>query len=114
MVMDTLNNRLYAGHNTGIYIYDGLGLPEIFMLYQNYPNPFNAKTIIPYSLPEEGFIKLAVYNLLGKEVRTLVEEFKSKGIDKVNFDAKSLPSGLYFYRLTAGKRSHVRKAMLVK
>ena len=103
-------------------------LPTEFYLYQNYPNPFNPTTTIKYSVPtssplakgrtEEGFVTLKVYDVLGREITTLVNEKQSPGIYTVTFNAKSasgeLPSGLYFYKLTAGDFSHTKKMLLLK
>lgn len=70
-----------------------------FRLYQNFPNPFNPNTNIEFRIPESGFVKLIVYDILGKEVETLINEYKSTGIYKVEFRADNLPSGVYFYQL---------------
>jgi|GEM_PF-4589836 len=80
----------------------------------NYPNPFNPATIITYSLPKASFVTLKVYNILGREITTLVNENKQAGKYEVTFDASELPSGIYFYRLTAGNENLVRKMLLVK
>ena len=75
-------------------------VPKEFVLYQNYPNPFNPGTLIRYDAPVDGVVSLKVYNLLGQEVRTLVNEQQTAGHHEVAFDGKSLTSGVYFYRLT--------------
>jgi hypothetical protein len=87
-----------------------------FILNQNYPNPFNPVTKISYVIPNgaKGVTTLKVYNLLGKEVATLVNETKASGIYEVEFNAENLPSGIYFYKLTAGKFSETKKMMLLK
>jgi hypothetical protein len=77
-------------------------LPEEYSIKQNYPNPFNPATAIEYSMPEEGFVTMKVYNAIGKEVTTLVNEVKQPGNYKLTFDASLLPSGVYFYRIKAG------------
>ena len=98
-------------------------LPKHYVLSQNYPNPFNPTTTIEYELPKDAFVKLVVYDILGREVRTLVNEQKSVGNYKVIFDGGNLPSGVYFYRMTftnsdskyAGDNlSKVNKLMLIK
>jgi serine protease len=80
-------------------------LPEVFNLSQNFPNPFNPSTSIEFSMPQESFVSLKVYNVVGEEVSHLVNEKKSAGIYRINFDASSigggLTSGVYFYRLEA-------------
>ncbi len=88
--------------------------PRSFKVDQNYPNPFNPSTVISYQIPNNSFVTLKVYNILGKEVATLVNEEKSSGIYRVTFDASHLPSGLYIYSVTAGKYSQVKKMMLIK
>ena len=90
-----------------------------FNLGQNYPNPFNPSTTIKYSIPSVGtslmeFVQLKVYNILGKEVATLVNENKEAGNYEVRFNASSLPSGIYFYNLRAGTFSETKKMMVVK
>ena len=85
-----------------------------FELAQNYPNPFNPSTTISFSIPEGANVALKIYNTLGQEVKTLVNGFKEAGSYKVNFDAKNLTSGLYFYKLDAGTFSEVRKMTLIK
>ncbi len=85
-----------------------------YELLQNYPNPFNPATTINYQIPEAGKVTLKIYNILGKEIATLVNEIQSAGNYKVNFNASNLPSGVYFYKIDAGKFSNTRKMMLVK
>ncbi|MBN2088473.1 esterase-like activity of phytase family protein [candidate division KSB1 bacterium] len=85
-----------------------------FALQQNYPNPFNPMTSISYSLPYNSQVKLTVYNILGNEIATLVNEYKKAGDYKIQFDASQFTTGLYFYRLEAGKMHFVRKMLLVK
>lgn len=88
--------------------------PEAFGLSQNYPNPFNPKTTISYQLTANSFVSLVVYDLLGKEVRTLVNKNTEAGNHSIEFDATDLPSGVYFYKLTAGKFSEIKKMTVVK
>jgi hypothetical protein len=88
--------------------------PQTFVLLQNFPNPFNPSTIISYELPTEGFVKLAVCDLLGREVRTIVNGRQSAGIHSVTFLADNLPSGIYFYRLQSGTYSATRKLLILK
>ena len=88
--------------------------PNKFELGQNYPNPFNPSTSISFSLPQAGNVKLAVYNLLGQEVQTLVNGFMESGSHTVNFEAKNLNSGIYLYKLEANGISSVRKMTLLK
>ncbi len=85
-----------------------------FTLDQNFPNPFNPTTTIKYSVPESGFVTLKVYDVLGKEVATLVNESVTAGSHSVNFDAASLASGMYIYKMQAGNFQNVKKMMLMK
>ena len=85
-----------------------------YKLEQNYPNPFNPSTVIEFSIPKATFVKLKIYDALGREITTLVNENLSNGNYKVNFDATNLSSGIYFYRLDAGKFSQNRKMLLLK
>lgn len=88
--------------------------PKVFALDQNYPNPFNPSTVIKYSIPVDGFVSLAVYNLLGEKVATLVNDNLKAGGHEINFDASNLSSGVYFYRLESGSFTAVKKLMLLK
>jgi hypothetical protein len=93
-------------------------LPLDFCLYQNYPNPFNPVTTIKYAIPNVGtgfsLSILKVYDILGSEVATLVNEKQSAGNYEVKFDGSKLASGVYFYKLQAGKYSSIRKLLLIK
>jgi hypothetical protein len=90
------------------------GVPKTFALEQNYPNPFNPSTAISYQLPVAGNVSLKVFDMLGKEVATLVNARQEAGAYTVNFNANNLSSGVYFYRLQAGNFVQTRKMMLVK
>jgi len=77
-------------------------VPDAYSLYQNYPNPFNPATTISFDLPEQAFVTLKVYNMLGQEVASLVEnELMDDGTQEFQFDASNLSSGVYFYRIIA-------------
>lgn len=91
-----------------------LGIPEKFILEQNYPNPFNPKTVITFKTPTKGQITLIVYDVLGNEAATLINEQKQAGSYVVEFDASQLTSGIYFYNLTVGEFSSTRKMILLK
>ncbi len=89
-------------------------VPKTYSLMQNYPNPFNPVTKISFNIPKLGFVSLKVYDVLGKEVSTLVSEVKNPGSYVVDFNGASLSSGIYFYRLEADGFTSVKKMMLVK
>ncbi|MDZ4700654.1 MAG: PA14 domain-containing protein [Rhodothermales bacterium] len=88
--------------------------PSAYALHENYPNPFNPTTRISYDLPVAGPARLAVYDLLGREVRLLVDAALPAGRHEVTFDAGDLPGGVYMYRLEAGRHAHTRSLILVK
>ncbi|MFA5834084.1 MAG: glycoside hydrolase family 2 TIM barrel-domain containing protein [Bacteroidota bacterium] len=89
-------------------------IPEEFMLGQNYPNPFNPSTLISFQLPAGNHVTLKVYDVLGKEIATLVNEQKEPGVYTVPFDASSISTGVYFYRLQAGGFVATKKMAVVK
>jgi hypothetical protein len=97
----------------GVYPIDE-GLPGTFSLSQNYPNPFNPQTTIRYELPERSFVRLTIFNLLGEEVASLVNESQSPGVKSVNFDAfnqsRQIPTGIYFLRMSASNPNHSFKS----
>ena len=88
--------------------------PTKFKLAQNYPNPFNPSTSIKYAISSRQFVSLKVYDVLGNEVATLVNEIKKPGYYEVNFNASNLASGVYFYRLASGSFVSTRKMLLLK
>ncbi len=88
--------------------------PNEYSLDQNFPNPFNPSTKIAYSIKEEGLVTLKVYDVLGKEVATLINENKPEGNYEVDFNASELPSGMYIYKLQSGGFSDVKKMLLTK
>ena len=85
-----------------------------FKLSQNYPNPFNPITTIEYQIPKTSFVTVKVYDVLGKEVITLVNEEKPAGIHEVNFESKDLTSGLYLYKISASGFEQTKKMLLLK
>ncbi|MBN2571364.1 MAG: T9SS type A sorting domain-containing protein [Ignavibacteriales bacterium] len=89
-------------------------IPREYKLEQNYPNPFNPSTIISYSIPEPGQIQIKIFDILGQEISTLVNEFKQAGNYKIDFNASGLVSGIYFYQITANKYSSTKKMILLK
>ncbi len=89
-------------------------IPNEFVLSQNYPNPFNPTTNIEYSLPRVSKVSLKIYDVLGREIRTLINDVKSPGKYTVTFNAQNLPSGVYFYHLEAGSFNETKRLMLTK
>ncbi len=89
-------------------------VPANFRLGQNFPNPFNPTTTIEFSLPNRAYVNLAVYNLLGQEIETLVSEMRETGTHKTTWDATGFPSGIYFYRLNAGTFTETKRMVLVR
>jgi len=89
-------------------------VPSSYSISQNYPNPFNPSTTIRFEIPKNGFVKLVVYDGIGREVEMLVNENKSAGKYEINFNASQIPSGVYFYILTIDNFSDVKKMILLK
>ncbi|MGA2668371.1 MAG: T9SS type A sorting domain-containing protein [Ignavibacteria bacterium] len=89
-------------------------IPKDFALYQNYPNPFNPTTVITFDLPRQTNVTIKVYDISGKEVKTIMNENKTAGSYNVTFNASSLSSGVYFYRINAGDYSKTMKMALIK
>jgi para-nitrobenzyl esterase len=102
------------GFVTGIENNNNSTLPGNFILFQNYPNPFNPTTIIRFEIPRESIVTIKLYDLLGREIKTLVNEEKTAGSYSYIFDGSSLSSGIYFYRITAGKFAQTKKMILMK
>ena len=99
---------------TGVEDSQNKNISESFALEQNYPNPFNPSTTIRYQIPTAGIVTLKIYDVLGNEVATLVNEEKSAGSYEVNFNASSLASGIYFYKIQAGSFVQTKKMILLK
>ncbi len=95
-------------------VISGNTLPAVYSLEQNYPNPFNPSTVINYQIPKAGNVSLKIFDILGREVITLVNGIQSAGSYKVELNAKQFTSGVYFYRLTAGDFIQVKKMLLMK
>jgi len=93
---------------------DLVEVPSSYNLFQNYPNPFNPSTKIKYTIPEDSFVKLAIYNMLGEEVATIVNATQKAGRYEVNFNASELSSGVYVYRIEAGNFISSKKLILLK
>jgi hypothetical protein len=109
-----INGQVYGDTNTISLIQISGMVPDKFALYQNYPNPFNPATSIKYQVESIKFIKLVVYDILGKEVVTLVNEKQSPGMYEVTFDGMDYPSGVYFYALETQNHRDTKKMILIK
>jgi hypothetical protein len=95
-------------------IIDGVNSPTYFKLFQNYPNPFNPTTSIQYAVESKEFVSLKVFDVLGREVATLVNEEKQPGVYEVEFDGSKLASGIYFYKLQSERYSSTKKMIYLK
>ena len=89
-------------------------MPKEFALMQNYPNPFNPSTKISWQSPVSGWQTIKIYNVLGKEIAALVDEYREAGNYDVEFNASNLSSGVYYYQLKSGSFIQTRKMTLVK
>lgn len=89
-------------------------LPTEFVLNQNYPNPFNPTTIINYQLPISNYVKLSIYDILGRELEILINGKQNAGAYQVEWDATNYPSGVYFYRLSGTEFTETKKLILLK
>ena len=119
LISGTNYYRLKMLDNDGSFKYSSivsvrLGAPSSLMIAQNYPNPFNPATVISYSLPQNSYVTLKVYDVLGKEVAVLVNENKSAGDYQINFNGSKLPSGTYVYRLSANGQYSAKKMIMIK
>jgi hypothetical protein len=113
---DESNNtiKIYYLSSVGINENNFLNSPKDFSLYQNYPNPFNPSTTISWQTSVSGWQTLKVYDALGIEVTTLIDEFKPAGSYEIEFDATNIPSGVYFYRLITAPFIESKKMILMK
>jgi len=120
------NNKLYAVTLTDACIFKNEELfptgiksfentiPEKFILEQNFPNPFNPSTTIKYLLPKSAFVTLCIYDILGRTVSTIINEWQTAGTYSVNWNAESMPTGVYFYKLSADGFSETKKMILIR
>lgn len=118
------NNRLWVGRSDGLWYYDTSLWTDVkenlinnldnFILNQNYPNPFNPTTTISFSIPEKSRVLLKVFDILGKEIVTIIDEEKNSGNYSVIFDGKNLTSGVYIYQIQAGKFIDSKKFIVMK
>lgn len=118
---DQCENLFFGTNSKGLYKVDILtGIEEYpiwsesYFLSQNYPNPFNPITKIKYSIPLSENVQIKIYNVLSKEIKTIISEFKQTGDYEIEFDASGLPSGVYFYRIISGGYSETKKMILLR
>jgi hypothetical protein len=114
LLPDFTPGTIMIRHSTDIATDDNGLLPTSLDLAQNFPNPFNPTTTVSFSLPEKARVRVEVYNLLGQNVATLADADFTAGNHSITWDATGTPSGLYFYRLTAGQASITKKMLLLK
>jgi len=111
---DRLLLNIKATENEPNDLLENKSYPIGLFLYQNYPNPFNPYTMIKYMIPQTGYVELSVYNILGKEIRTLVKENKNSGDYLIEFDGSKIPNGIYYYVLKYKSITKVNKFILLK
>ncbi len=111
---EALRTLLQYWKKSVLSVHDGMNVPQKFALEQNYPNPFNPSTEIGYQIPNEGRVSLKIYDVLGKEVVTLVNDVKSTGTYSVQFDATKYSSGIYFYTLRSGNAFQTKRMLLLR
>ncbi len=118
--LDNISRPQGLGFDIGCYEFTNAtsveeeNLPEALKLFQNYPNPFNPTTTVQYAIPQKSNVTLKIYDVLGNEIATLVNEEKDRGVHTVNFDASQLASGIYIYKLQAGSFVETKKMILMK
>ena len=115
------NGALTLGVNASAAVLsiNGELLPEVFALHQNYPNPFNPVTTLRYDLPENGLVNITIYDMLGKQVKTLINQTQDAGYRSVIWDAtndygKPVSAGIYLYQIQAGEYMQTKKMVLLK
>ncbi|MCF8242481.1 MAG: T9SS type A sorting domain-containing protein [Melioribacteraceae bacterium] len=122
LYIDSLTNKLYIGTKKGVYVYNLLTsieredetIPNEIALKQNYPNPFNPSTKISFTVPSSSNVTIKVFDILGREIQTLINKSLSPGNYEVEFNGVGLPSGLYIYKLIAGNYSSAKKMILLR
>lgn len=110
----TADNKLHSNIPLGIGSPINQTGPEDYKLYQNFPNPFNPSTKISYKINQEGYVRLSVFNLVGQEIETLVNEYQAAGKYDIEFNAKDLPSGIYLYKLQVNGYTSVKRMTLIR
>ena len=116
-------NLLHKSNDFSLFIGDSVFIkqnlkitaPAEFSLYQNYPNPFNPSTIIRFGIPENSNVSLSIYNVLGELVESpIVNQFMEQGFHEIRFNGNNYSSGVYLYKISAGKYSQIKKMVLIK
>jgi len=123
----TADEEYTVGSDTGEFVLsraalgvgEGLSIPEVFALQQNYPNPFNPVTTLRYDLPENGYVNIVIYDMLGRQVKTLINQTQEAGYRSVIWDAtndygKPVSAGIYLYQIQAGEYMQTKKMVLLK
>jgi len=110
----SVDDTIFAANTTGIGEVHSEVVPVRFSLIQNYPNPFNPTTKIPFAIPSMQHVRITVYDILGREVKTLVDRVISPGVFEVTWDASSRPAGVYYARMTAGNFTETIRLMYIK
>jgi hypothetical protein len=105
--------RVFGSDNSGKNKTNNI-IPNQYSLSQNYPNPFNPETTIKYALPRDVKVLIKIYDILGREVQTLVNEFKKAGYYEIKFNGSNFASGVYFYRIESGDFVVSKKMVLIK
>ena len=114
LLCGTESEGIYLADLNSTGVDDMNNLPLVFSINQNYPNPFNPTTNIRYSIPNSENVQIKIYDLLGRELQTLVNEFKQAGTYELEFDATDISSGVYFYRIQAGDYVDTKKMVLLR
>ena len=110
-----LNVRSYTNPDSVVFVHNiSIEIPSSYSLSQNYPNPFNPMTKINFDLPKQGFVSLKIFDITGREVQTLVNEFQLAGKYTVDFNGSALSSGVYFYRLQSGELTMTKSMVLIR
>jgi PKD repeat protein len=111
---DILIKSCYIEVEQATYAKNEKDLLDAFKLFQNFPNPFNPKTTISWRQPSESKVTIKVFDVLGKEITTIFDEVTNTGFHQINFDGNWLPSGIYFYQITAENFNQIRKMVLLR
>lgn len=109
-----INGVVYGDTNTIVGINDQIDNKSLFYLFQNYPNPFNLSTKIRFYIENDSQVRLTIFDIIGREIKVLINEIKHPGLYSLEFNGKDLISGIYFYTITNGGETKTRKMLLLK